>query len=279
MIILKTTQEIQNWSSTARRKGETIAFVPTMGALHEGHLSLLREGRRLAGKLVLSIFVNPAQFAAGEDLARYPRDEKGDLEKAKSCGVDIAFLPSVEAIYPKGYQTFLDVGALSKLLCGKSRPGHFCGMATVVLKLFNLVQPTVALFGQKDFQQLRVIEQMVKDLNLPIAIKSMPIVREADGLAMSSRNRYLSPEERKGALAIPLSLQKAQELVAQGECDPKKILNAVVATLTESKIIEIDYVSLCDPNTLEELTALKHPALLAIACCIGKTRLIDHCLF
>lgn len=278
MIILKNPQEVQHWSQATRRRGQTIALVPTMGALHEGHLSLLREGRKLADRLVLSLFVNPAQFGPGEDFDSYPRDEKEDLAKIKTCSVDVVFYPAPEIIYPTDYQTFVEVGELSKPLCGKSRPGHFRGVATIVLKLFNIVQPDVALFGQKDFQQLRVIQQMVKDLNLPVKIKPMPIVREKDGLAMSSRNAYLTPEERTTALAIPLSLKKAQELVSQGEKDPKTILNAVVATLTESKKIQIDYVSLCDPETLEELKELKLPALLAVACFVGKTRLIDNCL-
>lgn len=278
MIVLKTPQEMQAWSLKTRQRGQAIAFVPTMGALHEGHLSLLREGRRSADKLVLSIFVNPTQFGPNEDLERYPRDEKGDFEKAKQCGVDIIFYPDAQTIYTKGFQTFIDVKKLSKPLCGARRPGHFKGVATVVLKLFNIIQPSLALFGEKDFQQLRVIQQMVRDLNLPITIKPMPIVREKDGLAMSSRNATLTPEERKTALAIPLSLQKAQTLVAQGEQDLKTILNMVVATLTESKKIEIDYVSLCDPEALEELTELQLPAFLALACFVGKTRLIDHCL-
>lgn len=269
---------MQKWSWSQRSQGSTIAFVPTMGALHEGHCSLLREGRRSADKLVLSIFVNPTQFGLNEDLEKYPRDEKSDFEKAKECGVDVIFYPDPQTIYPKGYQTLVNVEALSKSLCGASRPGHFRGVATVVLKLFNIVQPTVAFFGEKDFQQLRVIQQMVSDLNLPVAIKPMPIVREKDGLAMSSRNKYLSPEERKTALAISSSLQKAKALVAQGEHNPKIILNTVVATLTESKKIQIDYVSLCNPQTLEELTTLKLPALLAVACFVGKTRLIDNCI-
>lgn len=278
MIILKNPEEVQKWSQATRRKGHTIAFVPTMGALHEGHLSLLREGRRSADKLVLSIFVNPTQFGPQEDLAQYPRDEAGDLARAKSCGVDIVLIPSVEAMYPDRFQTMVEVEKLSKPLCGTRRLGHFRGVTTVVLKLFHIVQPNIALFGEKDYQQLKVIERMVRDLNLPIQIKPMPTVREKDGLAMSSRNIYLTPEERQSALAIPLSLKKAKECIAQGESDPKKILNTVVATLTESKKIQIDYVSLCDPETLEELKELNFPALLAVACYIGKTRLIDNCV-
>ncbi|MBI4223357.1 MAG: pantoate--beta-alanine ligase [Deltaproteobacteria bacterium] len=278
MIILKLPEEVQHWALNTKRRGQRIAFVPTMGALHEGHLSLLREGRRLGDKLAMSIFVNPLQFGPAEDFEKYPRDEPGDLKKAQTCGVDVIFAPSAKDIYPGGFQTAVAVQQLSMPLCGAGRPGHFQGVATVVLKLFNIVQPDIALFGEKDYQQLKVIQKMVRDLNLPIQIKPMPFVREKDGLAMSSRNTHLSPEERKAALAIPTALQKAKGLATAGETDPKTILNAVVATLTESKKIAIDYVSLCDPETLEELKVLQRPALLAIACFVGKTRLIDNCL-
>lgn len=278
MIILKHPDEIQHWALNTKRRGQKIAFVPTMGALHEGHLSLLRGGKRLGDKLVMSLFVNPLQFSPGEDFERYPRDEKRDLEKAHSCGVDVAFIPTAAEMFPNGFETAVAVTKLSRPLCGARRPGHFQGVATVVLKLFNIVQPDVALFGEKDFQQLRVIEQMAADLNLPMTIKRLPTQREKDGLAMSSRNACLSPEERQAALAIPASLQKGRELAAAGETDPKTILNAVVATLTELKKIEIDYVSLCDRETLEELKTFRSPALLAVACFIGKTRLIDNIL-
>lgn len=278
MIILKLPEEVQHWALNTKRRGQRIAFVPTMGALHEGHCSLLREGRKLGDKLAMSLFVNPAQFGPGEDFEKYPRDEKGDFAKAQACGVDVIFAPPAAEIYPASFQTGVAVEKLSKPLCGASRPGHFQGVATVVLKLFNIVQPDIALFGEKDYQQLKIIQKMVRDLNLPIQIKPMPIVREKDGLAISSRNATLSPEERKAALAIPASLNKAREVVAAGETNPKTILNAVFATLAESKKIAIDYVSLCDPETLEELKGLKRPALLAVACWVGKTRLIDNCL-
>ena len=278
MKIIRTVNAMQEFSKKARRAGKSVGFVPTMGALHEGHLSLLREGRKLGDQLVLSIFVNPTQFGPNEDLEKYPRDHEGDLKKAKGCKVDVVFYPKAKDIYPEGFQTFVNVEGLSKPLCGASRPGHFRGVATVVLKLFNIVQPHVALFGEKDFQQLKVIQRMVKDLDLPVEIKPMPIVREDDGLAMSSRNRYLSPEDRQAALAISLSLSKAQLMVDQGETNPKKIIEMVQATLEETKKIKIDYVKLCNPETLEDLKTLKLPALLAIACLIGKTRLIDNCL-
>lgn len=278
MIIFKSPQEMSQWSLEVRRQGQTIAFVPTMGALHEGHLNLLREAKKSADKLVLSLFVNPAQFGPREDFERYPRDEDGDLNKARALGVDAFFMPEVSEIYPAGFETFVEVEEISKPLCGQRRPGHFRGVATIVLKLFNIVQPDVALFGEKDFQQLQVIQKMVRDLNLKIQIKPVPTVREKDGLAMSSRNAYLSAEERKEALKLPMALQKAKEMAANSAKDPKEILKIVVATLEESKKITIDYISLCDLETLEELTELKLPALLAIACFVGKTRLIDNCI-
>lgn len=276
MNVVTTSKEMQAWALAAKKAGEQIAFVPTMGALHEGHCSLLREGRKLTSKLVLSIFVNPTQFEPNEDLSKYPRNLEGDLAKAKACGIDVVFLPSSHEIYPEGYKTSVHVEGFSDLLCGKSRPGHFQGVATVVLKLFNIVQPDIAFFGQKDFQQLRVIEQMVQDLNLPVQIVGMPIVREADGLAMSSRNQYLSPEERKTALALSASLSLSEELIKQGVRDSQKILQDVRHLLEESGKIRIDYISLCDPKTLQEQETLSLPALLALACFVGSTRLIDN---
>ena len=278
MKIITSPQEMQEWSLKRRAEGETIAFVPTMGALHEGHLSLLHEGLKLADHLVLSIFVNPAQFGPKEDLNRYPQDFEGDLKKISRLNVSVVFHPSAQEIYSQGFQTFVEVEALSNLLCGENRPGHFRGVATVVLKLFNIIQPHLALFGEKDFQQLRIIQQMVKDLNLPVQIKPMPIVREADGLAMSSRNRYLSKEERESALAISHSLKKAEALVQNGCSDLHEIRNMVCATLAETKKIRINYVTLSDPETLQELKTFKTPLLLAIACLVRKTRLIDNCL-
>ena len=269
---------MQEWALKRKEHGEKIALVPTMGALHEGHLSLLREGKRLADHLVLSIFVNPLQFGPAEDFKKYPKVLEKDLNKAAECGVDIVFYPKSQDIYPKDFQTSLVLGALSKPLCGATRPGHFPGVATVVLKLFNIVQPNVALFGQKDYQQLRIIQQMVKDLNLPVEIKPMPIVREDDGLAMSSRNRYLKPDERQAALAVSLSLAKAQSLVDQGEKNVEALLKTVQATLEETKRIKVEYALLCDPKTLEPLKTLKLPALLAVACRVGETRLIDNCV-
>lgn len=278
MIVFETCEKMSAWSRERHEGGETIAFVPTMGFLHEGHLSLLRKGKELGARLVLSLFVNPTQFGPGEDFDRYPRDIQGDLEKAEKCGVDAVFIPTVETMYPEGFQTICVVGEISKPLCGKIRPVHFQGVTTVVLKLFHIVSPEFALFGQKDFQQLKVIERMVKDLNLPVEIVPMPIVREGDGLAMSSRNKYLSSNEREAARVIFSSLQNAKRLVDQGNRDSQRILNGVSAALEETQKIKIDYLHLCDPDTLEEMTVLKPPALLAVACFVGKTRLIDNIL-
>lgn len=276
MEILTTAETMQSWSFSKRKAGKTIAFVPTMGALHQGHLSLLREGKHRADLLVSSIFVNPAQFGPGEDLSRYPRDIDNDLKKMKEAKVDAVFLPDDKEMYPGGYRTYVSVEEITEHLCGLSRPGHFRGVATVVLKLLNIVMPQVAIFGEKDFQQLVVIKRMVKDLNLPVEIVGMPIVRERDGLAMSSRNRYLSAEERAAALSLSQSLTKAELLVQKGELDAKKILKTVRDTLYAAKIVHIDYVELCDAETLEVLKTFRPPALLAIAASVGPTRLIDN---
>jgi len=276
MEIIKTISEMHSWAAGHRKNGRRIAFVPTMGALHEGHLSLSREARLRANRLVLSIYVNPTQFGPKEDLTRYPRDTENDLKKAKEMKTDAVFLPNDEQMYPKGYQTYVSVEELTKYLCGPARPGHFRGVATVVLKLFNIVMPHVAIFGEKDYQQLAVIRRMVHDLNLPIEIVGMPIIRESDGLAMSSRNRYLSSEERKAALSISRALTRAEMLLRGKKCDIKSILSAVHETIYAAKMVHIDYVKLCDPLTLEDLTTLRLPALLAIAAFVGPTRLIDN---
>lgn len=278
MLTIEDPKEMQNWSSEVRENKKTISFVPTMGALHEGHLSLLRKGRELADKLVLSIFVNPIQFGLNEDLQKYPRDLEGDLQKAKNCGVDVVFLPKREIIYPPGFQTYVDVEELSKGLCGGRRSGHFRGVATVVLKLFNLVSPHFALFGEKDYQQLKVIQKMVEDFDLPIQIIPIPIFREPDGLAMSSRNQYLSEKEREIALLLQKSLKTTQNLVKQGEKNIATLLEKTRSSLEFKTEIKVDYIELCDPETLKPLEKLKLPALLAIACFVGKTRLIDNCI-
>ena len=273
MKIIESIEAMQQWSLAERAQKKTIAFVPTMGALHAGHLSLLAAGKTKADRLVLSIYVNPTQFGPKEDFAQYPRTLEADLEMAKSSGVDAVFLPTNSAMYPVGTETFVEVGPLGNVLCGKARPGHFRGVATVVLKLFNSVLPDVALFGQKDFQQLRIIEQMVADFNLPVQICGMPIVREPDGLAMSSRNRHLTPAERKRALVISQTLEQAKLWAKHSSA---QALTTQVRHALEQSCNKIDYVSLCHPQTLQEMSEFKTPALLAIACFVGTTRLIDN---
>jgi pantoate--beta-alanine ligase len=274
--VLRTVAEMVAFSEAARARGERIAFVPTMGYLHAGHVALLEEGRRRGDRLVLSIFVNPTQFAPTEDLSRYPRDLEGDLDKAAGAGTDVAFVPGDAEMYPRGYQTFVQVRELEQGLCGAHRPGHFVGVATVVCKLFNIVRPHVAIFGEKDYQQLAVIRRMVADLDMPIDIVGMPTVREADGLAMSSRNKYLSPEERQRALALSRGLRAARALFEAGERDSAKLI-AAAHTQIALAVTRVDYVELRDADTLapiaERVTA---PAVMAAAAFVGTTRLIDN---
>jgi pantoate--beta-alanine ligase len=279
MDIFKTTGEMHGWSARQGREGKTIAFVPTMGALHQGHLSLLREGRRRADRLILSIYVNPTQFGPTEDLGSYPRDLDGDLKKAREEGVDAVFLPTDQVMYAENYRTYVTVEDLAQSLCGQRRPTHFRGVATVVIKLFNIVTPDVAIFGEKDFQQLVLIRQMTRDLNLPVEIVGCPIVREKDGLAMSSRNAYLSPKEREAARSLLRSLNVAQALVDNGQTDSGTIIKEVQTTIESTKLARIDYVKLVDPDTLKDLAKFKAPALLAIAAFVGRARLIDNILF
>jgi len=274
--VLRTVAEMTAFSEAARARGERIAFVPTMGYLHAGHVALLEEGRRRGDRLVLSIFVNPTQFAPTEDLARYPRDLEGDLGKAAGAGTDVAFVPADAEMYPRGYQTFVQVRDLEQGLCGAQRPGHFVGVATVVCKLFNIVRPHVAIFGEKDYQQLAVIRRMVADLDMPIEIVGMPTVREPDGLAMSSRNKYLSPEERRRALALSRGLCAARALFDGGERDPTKLVAAAQVEIAPA-VTRIDYVELRDAATLAPIRdRITGPAVVAVAAFVGTTRLIDN---
>jgi pantoate--beta-alanine ligase len=260
----------------ARAAGRTIAFVPTMGFLHEGHASLLREGRRRGDILVLSIFVNPTQFGVGEDFESYPRNLERDAEIAEQAGVDVIFAPTAREMYPNGYQTYVNVEKLTLPLCGASRPGHFRGVTTVVAKLLNIVAPHVALFGEKDFQQLAVIRRMVGDLNMDVEILGMPIVREDDGLAMSSRNTYLSPEERKSALSLSRSLTVASESYREGVSSVAVLREKVMETLRAVPSASVEYVEFRDQLTLEEVDSASDETLLALAVKLGKTRLIDN---
>lgn len=279
MEIYRTVEEMCAWSSKLRTQAKRVAFVPTMGALHEGHLSLMREGKRRADCLVLSIYVNPTQFDPSEDFTRYPRDIEGDLARARAVEVDAVFLPSDEIMYPVGYQTYVNVEVVTQTLCGASRPGHFRGVATIVAKLFNIVLPDIAIFGEKDFQQLAVIKKMVRDLNIPVEIVGCPIVREPDGLAMSSRNARLSSAERKAALSLSRSLDDAGRMIGNGVTNIGEILTNVRAAIESTGLMRIDYARFVDPKTLEDIVELKGPALLALAAFVGKTRLIDNRVF
>jgi pantoate--beta-alanine ligase len=276
MEIIVQPQEMQRRSEQQRREGMIIAFVPTMGYLHEGHLSLMREGRKKADCLVTSIFVNPTQFGPGEDFERYPRDMKRDLALIKDVGVDICFTPTVAEIYPDGFQTFVEVERVTQNLCGISRPGHFRGVTTVVAKLFNIVKPHLAFFGQKDYQQLITIKRMVRDLNMDVEVVGLPTVRESNGLAMSSRNAYLNPKKRKEAARLYRSLIKGKELYAGGTRNSAAILQEVRKIIEEDGSAVIDYVKICDAHTLEDIEEIKGEAVIALAVTMGKTRLIDN---
>ena len=278
MKIITSITEMQQTALSLKRQGSQIVFVPTMGFLHEGHASLLSEGRKRGDILVLSIFVNPIQFGPNEDLDRYPRNLDGDCTIARECGVDIVFTPTAAEMYPSGFQTAIRVKELALPLCGASRPGHFDGVATVVAKLFNIVQPDVALFGNKDFQQLAIIRRMTIDLSLPVEIVGMPIIRESDGLAMSSRNAYLSPEQRQCALCLSRAIRTIRDLYVSGE-ERVEILSTVARDLIQTEsAAEIDYLEFRDAGTLEPVTIARDTTLLALAVKIGSTRLIDNTL-
>jgi pantoate--beta-alanine ligase len=275
MKVVKTVKEMQALAD-ALRKDKRIGFVPTMGYLHEGHLALVRRARELSDIVVVSIFVNPIQFGPTEDLSRYPRDFDRDAELLDGEKTDIIFFPEAADVYPEDYSTYVEVKGLEDYLCGKTRKGHFLGVATVVNKLFNIVKPHFAVFGQKDYQQLMIIEKMVRDLNMDLTVVAHPTVREKDGLAMSSRNTYLSPEEREKALLISSSIRRAEELFRKGERDVSVLRGEVTRLLGSRDGVDIEYVSFSDANTLKELERIKGKALLAIACRVGKTRLIDN---
>lgn len=276
MKLITTIEEMQQAALSLKREGKSIAFVPTMGFLHEGHASLLREGRKRGDILVLSIFVNPIQFGQNEDLDRYPRNMEGDCCIADECGVDIVFTPNAPGMYPAGFQTSISVRDLSLPLCGASRPGHFDGVATVVAKLFNIVMPDVALFGRKDYQQLAVLRRMATDLNLPVQLVGMPIVREKDGLAMSSRNAYLSPEERQSALCLSGAIRKVRGLYATGTLEVADLERSARELIEAETAANIDYLEFRDGTTLESVQTAGNNTLMALAVKIGTTRLIDN---
>ncbi|MDW7758413.1 MAG: pantoate--beta-alanine ligase [Desulfuromonadales bacterium] len=274
--IVRSVDEMQQRCLALREAGKRIAFVPTMGWLHEGHLSLLREGRRRGDVLVLSIFVNPTQFGAGEDFDNYPRDLDRDAALAATAGADLIFAPVASDMYPRGYATYVDVEGLTEVLCGASRPGHFRGVTTVVTKLFTIVQPHVALFGQKDFQQLAVIRRMAMDLNLPVDVVGMPIVREADGLAMSSRNVYLSDEQRRQALVLSRALAAARQMAARGQTAADAVIAELTQLITAMPEARIDYLQICHQQTLQQQATIDPDSVLLLAVFIGQTRLIDN---
>ena len=275
MRIVTSSELLQKEIARIKRSGKLIGFVPTMGYLHEGHLSLIRRARHDCDFVVVSIFVNPLQFGPREDLDKYPRDLNRDVALCRKY-TDILFLPYLQSMYPKDFSTSVEVKKLGDVLCGASRPGHFKGVATVVNKLFNIVLPDAAYFGQKDVQQAIIIERMVKDLNMPVKIKVLPTVREPDGLAMSSRNSYLNPRERIDAVVLHKSLLLAQDLVRKGNINCKKIVHKMKKLILEAKTARIDYISIVCPETLSPLKEISSQALVLLAVFIGRTRLIDN---
>lgn len=259
-----------------KSEGKTIGLVPTMGWLHEGHLSLMRRAKHENDFVVVSIFVNPTQFGPGEDYRRYPRDLRRDQRLSEEVGVDVLFVPAAKEMYPERYLTYVQVNKITEVLCGISRPGHFRGVTTVCTKLFNIISSDVAYFGQKDAQQAVVIKKMVRDLNMPVKIKVMPTVRERDGLAMSSRNTYLSDAERRDALVVYQSLQNAHNMIKLGQRDSKKIVSAMKKMIAEEKRAKAEYIEIVDAESLARLERVSGQVLIALAVWIGKTRLIDN---
>ena len=275
--IVRDPRQMQQRALAGRRSGQRIAFVPTMGYLHDGHVSLLQQGRALGELLVLSIFVNPMQFGPNEDLSRYPRDLDGDLRKAAGAGCDLAFLPEPAALYPPGFQTQVAVTQVEKGLCGAQRPGHFVGVATVVLKLCNLVQPDFMLLGEKDYQQLQVLRRMARDLDLPVRVVGCPLIRDTDGVALSSRNAYLKPVERQQARVLSQALFAARDAFQRGERQSAELLAVAQSVLLREPALHLQYLELRDADTLAEApTLLTHSAVILIAGTIGTTRLLDN---
>lgn len=276
MQVVSSQHELRAAVGAARRAGRTIGLVPTMGALHAGHLSLVDAARRAGDFVVATIFVNPKQFGAHEDFQRYPRPLEADLSALRAANVDLAFPPETAEIYGPHHVTFVEVGRVGERLEGQFRPGHFCGVATVVLKLFNMSTPDRAYFGQKDYQQTLVVRQMVADLDLPIELVMCPTLREADGLALSSRNVYLSPDERRQATVLYRSLRRGSDLAAAGERHIDVLLEAMHATLGVAADVKLDYLEIVDPEWLERVSQLDRPAIALIAARVGRTRLIDN---
>jgi pantoate--beta-alanine ligase len=279
MKVIKSIREMQTSSESLRLLGKKIAFVPTMGYFHEGHLALMKEARKMADCVVVSIYVNPTQFGPKEDFTKYPRDFDRDLKMAESVQADVIFYPPNDEMYPANYQTYVDVEKVTRNLCGISRPGHFRGVTTICLKLFNIVKPHFAIFGKKDFQQYTAIKRMIADLNLDLQIIGLATVREADGLAMSSRNVYLKGSERQSALTLVDGLKLAQNLYSSGERKAKVIIKAVEKLIKSVEHTNIDYIKICDATTLEDVDEIKTEAVIALAIKVGATRLIDNHVF
>jgi pantoate--beta-alanine ligase len=279
MDVITSVQQMKLFSARARATNKRIAFVPTMGFLHEGHLSLMREGKKRGDVLVVSVFVNPTQFGPSEDFERYPRDFARDSRMAEEVGVDVFFAPEPKEMYPPNHQSFIRVTDVTRGLCGKSRPTHFQGVATVVGMLFNIVRPHVALFGEKDFQQLVTIQQMVRDLHMDAEVVGMPIVRESDGLAMSSRNTYLNADERKAALSLHRSLERARESISRGEFGAGVLAKEVTEVIQSEPLVRVDYVEVCDARTLKPVDRIDRDTVIAVAAYIGKVRLIDNFVY
>lgn len=277
MKVIRTVSELRAVVKAEKKNGKSVGFVPTMGYLHEGHMSLVRAAKKDNDFVVASIFVNPTQFGENEDLDAYPRDLEGDQKKLMDEGTDVLFYPSVEAMYPKGYSTYVDVeGDMTGILCGSSRPGHFRGVTTIVSKLFNMVTPDRAYFGQKDAQQVAVIQRMVIDLNMDIEIVPCPIFREEDGLAMSSRNTYLTETQRKDALVLSQSLFEARDRILSGERGSKKIIQGIIDKINSVDYAIIDYVEIVNGLTLNRIDRIEGDVLIAIAVKVGQPRLIDN---
>jgi len=277
MKIIETIQQLREELRQYKSRGQTLGFVPTMGYLHRGHLSLVEQSKKENEKTVVSIFVNPAQFGPGEDLDRYPRDPEMDEQLLKELEVDVVFYPTVKEIYPEGYATYVEVEKWGTVLCGKSRPTHFRGVTTVVLKLLNIVSPTSAYFGRKDAQQAIIIKKMVKDLNLEVTIQTMPIIRDADGLALSSRNAYLSAEERKAALSLSRALEKAKTEIDHGLRDASALKELILKEIDKYPLVTVDYIEIVSLDGLEKIKTISVDNTLAAgAIWVGKTRLIDN---
>jgi len=277
--IIKSVKQMQEFSESLRGRGKRIAFVPTMGYFHRGHLSLMEEGRRLGDCLVISIYVNPTQFGPEEDIKRYPRDFERDRKLSGDVGVDVIFRPSDSEMYPEYCQTFVNVEGVTNNLCGLSRPDHFMSVTTICAKLFNIVKPHVTIFSKKEFQQLIAVKRMVTDLNMDLEVVGMPTVREADGLAMSSRNTYLKKGERESALSLSRSLKLAKELYDNGERKTGKIIEEAQKFIEGHSCTKIDYVKICDTTTMKDIEYLEGEAVMAVAVQVGRTRLIDNYIF